>query len=152
MPKLSALLLLVGACGAVQAQSTVADNPAVPASAGQADSPVEREAALRGAPAANADQDIRPGNPNYSNRYPNVTAECGPTSVHCPIAEPNHSRGSSVISTDSLPIGSAGSIERGAGGPTESQYPTTQGSGSMGSGVTGSTTGPAPGPTNGIGR
>lgn len=73
-------------------------------------------------------------------------AECRPSSVNCPAAD---SSGSSVITTDSMPIGSTG--DRGKT-ISESDYPTSVGSGSMGSGVTGSPVGPAPGPTNGIGR
>lgn len=73
-------------------------------------------------------------------------AECRPSSVNCPVGD---SSGSSVITTDSLPIGSTG--DRG-NTISESDYPTSVGSGSMGSGATGSPAGPAPGPTNGIGR
>lgn len=73
-------------------------------------------------------------------------AECRPSSVNCPVGD---SSGSSVITTDSMPIGSAG--ERGKT-ISESDYPTSVGSGSMGSGATGSPAGPAPGPTIGIGR
>lgn len=73
-------------------------------------------------------------------------AECRPSSVNCPVGD---SSGSSVITTDSMPIGSAG--DRGKT-ISESDYPTSVGSGSMGSGATGSPAGPAPGPTNGIGR
>lgn len=125
MFRLSIPLLLTAACGLAQAQSQV------PPPATGADNPP-----------ATAGNEATPG----------ITATCRTPSVHCPIVEPSQSSGSSVISTDSLPIGSATQVERGAGGPTESQYPTTQGSGSMGSGVTGAPTGPDTGPTIGIGR
>lgn len=75
-----------------------------------------------------------------------VTMECRPSAVDCPVTE---SSGSSVVTTDSLPLGS---IPERDDTISESRYPTSPGSGTMGSGVTGSPTGPGPGPTNGIGR
>lgn len=73
-------------------------------------------------------------------------AECRPSSVNCPVGD---SSGSSVISTDSQPIGSTGDRDKTI---SESGYPTSVGSGSLGSGATGAPTGPDPGPTIGIGR
>lgn len=65
----------------------------------------------------------------------------------------SESSGASVISTDSLPVGSSTATPVGSGKTvSESQYPTTQGSGGMGSGSASSPTGPVPGPTNGLGR
>lgn len=73
-------------------------------------------------------------------------AECRPSSVNCPV---DGSSGSSVITTDSMPIGTSGDRDRTI---SESDYPTSVGSGSMGSGATGSPAGPAAGPAIGIGR
>lgn len=150
MFKPSLPLLLIAACGIAHAQPAAGGAP--PAAISGDVSPVEREAAQRGSPAANTGQGMRHGESTYSEGVPDLTARCRTASVHCPVTDQNQSSGSSVISTDSLPIGSATEIERGAGGPTESQYPTSQGSGSMGSGSTGAPTGPDPGPTIGIGR
>lgn len=147
------LLPLIAACGIAQAQAPARNTDAPPAAMSGDVSPVEKEAAQRGSPAANTGQGMRGGESTYSEGVPDLTARCRTASVHCPIDDPNQSSGSSVISTDSLPIGSATEIERGAGGPTESQYPTSQGSGGVGSGVTGVPTGPEPaGPAIGIGR
>lgn len=76
-----------------------------------------------------------------------VLMRCRPSSVNCPVASPS---GSGAITTDAMPAGS----QRGKlGGPIgESRYPTSPGSGSMGSGRTGAPTGPDPGPELGIGR
>lgn len=74
-----------------------------------------------------------------------ITAECRPSSVHCPVTDSS----GSVTSTDSLPIGSAPPKDSTI---TESQYPTSPGSGSIGSGSTGVPAGPARGPVLGIGR
>ncbi len=152
MFKSSLPLLLIAIGGIANAQSPATGTGTAPAAPSGAVSPVEREAAQRGSPAANTGQGTRHGESTYSEGVPDLTARCRTASVHCPVTEPSQSSGSSVTSTDSLPLGSATRIERGAGGPTESQYPTSQGSGSMGSGSTGSPTGPAPGPVNGIGR
>jgi hypothetical protein len=76
-----------------------------------------------------------------------IEMECRPSSVNCPVTE---SSGSSVTTTDALPLGSAPPADDTV---TESKYPTSPGSGSMGSGLTGSPVGPGhPGPTTGIGR
>jgi hypothetical protein len=75
-----------------------------------------------------------------------VTMECRPSAVDCPVTE---SSGSSVITTDSQPIGS---IPERDDTISESRYPTSPGSGRLGSGATGSPAGPGAGPTNGIGR
>ncbi|WP_334186348.1 hypothetical protein [Noviherbaspirillum sp.] len=77
---------------------------------------------------------------------PGVAMECLPSAVNCPVIDPS---GRSVVTTDSLPIGSTGEFD---GTISESKYPTSVGYGSMGSGLTGSPTGPAPGPVNGMGR
>lgn len=76
-----------------------------------------------------------------------VQAECRPASDDCPVHEDKD-----VTTTDSLPLGST--IRRSEDGQTigESDYPTSPGSGSAGSGITGTPTGPAPGPATGIGR
>lgn len=75
-------------------------------------------------------------------------AECRPASEDCPVQTSDEG----VTSTDSLPLGST--VRRDEGGPTidESDYPTSTGSGSVGSGVTGVPAGPDPGPTIGTGR
>ncbi|WP_151635075.1 hypothetical protein [Noviherbaspirillum aerium] len=88
--------------------------------------------------------DSIPGKPGPATA--GTPAECRPSSVNCPV---DGSSGSSVITTDSMPIGTSGDRDRTI---SESDYPTSVGSGSMGSGATGSPAGPAPGPTNGIGR
>lgn len=78
--------------------------------------------------------------------YPEITAECRTSSVNCPVTG---SSGSSVIKTDSLPIGSTMKQD----GPlSESKYPTSPGTGSIGSGSTGTPAGPDKGPTLGTGR
>lgn len=74
-----------------------------------------------------------------------ISAECRPSSMHCPVTGSS----GSVTTTDSLPLGSAPARDRTI---TESQYPTSPGSGSVGSGTTGVPAGPAPGPVLGIGR
>lgn len=85
--------------------------------------------------------------------------DCLPSAVNCPVTESSgasgtqgssESSGSSVTTTDDLPIGSTG--DRKGKTVSESQYPTSPGSGSTGSGVTGTPVGPDPGPTFGIGR
>ncbi|WP_420473728.1 hypothetical protein [Noviherbaspirillum sp. ST9] len=118
---------------------TIVDKSAVPSSGASGASGAGNagtNAPAKAAPARNSGNAGRIG----------LEMECRPSSVHCPVTD---SSGSSVITTDSLPIGSAPDKDSTI---TESQYPTSPGSGSMGSGVTGSPTGPAPGPTNGIGR
>lgn len=75
-----------------------------------------------------------------------VTMECRPSAVDCPVTG---SSGSSVTTTDSLPLGSVPERDDTI---SESRYPTSPGSGTMGSGSTGAPAGPGPGPTIGIGR
>lgn len=76
-----------------------------------------------------------------------VPMDCLPSSVDCPVVESSGPSG--VITTDSLPIGSTGERDGPISG---SGYPSSPGVGGMGSGATGSPTGPRPGPTTGIGR
>lgn len=76
-----------------------------------------------------------------------VPMDCLPSSVDCPVVE--SSDPSNVITTDSLPIGSTGERDGPISG---SGYPSSPGVGGMGSGATGSPTGPRPGPMTGIGR
>lgn len=83
---------------------------------------------------------------NNADANTGVTMECRPSSADCPVTE---SSGSSVTTTDSQPLGSA---PPKGGAISGSQYPTSPGSGSLGSGSTGAPAGPAPGPTLGIGR
>lgn len=142
---ISFFLMSMAMAAAASAQSTASDTASSPRSLpNNEDSVVTREAAQRGSPSALSGPDAM-----RSGDIPDVPMECRTASVHCPV---NNSSGPSVTSTDSLPLGSTTGIERGAGGPVESQYPTSPGSGSMGSGATGAPTGPAPGPTIGIGR
>ena len=76
-----------------------------------------------------------------------VMAECSPGNADCPVQQKGK-----VTSTDSQPLGSTVKAGDGGSGVEASDYPTTAGSGSSGSGTTGTTTGPAPGPTYGTGR
>lgn len=100
-----------------------------------------------------------PGSNTVYPTQPEVAAECRPASENCPVTDAG---GGQVIMTDELPLGST--VTRG-NGPVidESGYPTSVGSGSAGSGITGTPTGPAgvagtpanpqqPGPVIGIGR
>jgi hypothetical protein len=87
------------------------------------------------------------GSTNAGSAARGMTMECRQSSVNCPVT---NSSGSDVTSTDALPPGS--STGKLGGMIEESRYPTSPGSGSMGSGATGSPTGPSPGPVNGIGR
>lgn len=75
--------------------------------------------------------------------------ECRPSATDCPV---DQSSGSSVTTTDSLPLGST--LEHGSQGATvgESSYPTSPGTGNLGSGSTGAPPGPRPGPALGQGR
>lgn len=75
-----------------------------------------------------------------------VTMECRPSAVDCPVTD---SSGSSVTTTDSQPLGSAPKRDDTI---SESKYPTSPGTGRLGSGSTGAPAGPGPGPTIGIGR
>lgn len=101
-----------------------------------------------------------PGSNVVYPTQPEVAAECRPASENCPVTDAG---GKQVIMTDELPLGST--VKRGGDDPTvgESGYPTSVGSGSAGSGVTGVPTGPAgvsgtptnpgdAGPIIGIGR
>lgn len=96
----------------------------------------EGAAAAKDTPAPNAGTPGRTG----------VIMECRPSATDCPVTE---SSGSSVTTTDSLPIGSTPERDDTI---SESQYPTSPGLGTLGSGSTGAPADPGPGPTIGIGR
>ncbi|GAB3551711.1 hypothetical protein GCM10027343_36320 [Noviherbaspirillum agri] len=96
--------------------------------------------------ASGRDNDAANAAANDSGANTGITMKCRPSSVGCPVTD---SSGSSVTSTDSQPLGS---IPPRDDTISESQYPTSPGSGSLGSGSTGSPAGRPTGPTNGIGR
>lgn len=102
-----------------------------------------------------------PGSNTVYPTAPEVAAECRPASENCPVTDAGRGE---VIMTDELPLGST--VKRADDDDpnvSESGYPTSVGSGSAGSGITGTPTGPAgvagtpanpqqPGPVIGIGR
>lgn len=108
--------------------------------------PVGSASGTTGAAGPGASGSGGPGSDANTTGARGIEMECRPSAVDCPVTD---SSGSSVISTDSQPIGSAPERDDTI---SESQYPTSPGSGRLGSGATGAPAGPGPGPTIGIGR
>ncbi len=102
-----------------------------------------------GAPSRQMENSNAPGSNEVRPEQRGGPAECGPTKEDC--APATSGDGKETIRTDSQPLGS--SVEAGSGPSVDaSDYPTSVGSGAIGSGTTGSPTGSTQGPVVGTGR